>query len=99
MKCHSCRVEAVKAGKGRNDLQRYKCQQCGKRFTEPHEKPFGTDVRLPKETVTRIIHCLVEGKSVRATARLCDVEPKTVRLCSSSRARTVSASWAATFEM
>jgi IS1 family transposase len=68
----------VKAGKGRNQVQRYKCQQCGKRFCEPREKPFGTDVRLPKETVVRILHCLVEGTSVRATARLCDVQPKTV---------------------
>ncbi len=78
MTCHSCRIEAVKAGKGRNDLQRYKCQKCGKRFTEPHEKPFGADVRLPNETVVRILHCLVEGNSVRATGRLCGVEPKTV---------------------
>jgi len=78
MTCHSCRIEAVKAGKGRNSLQRYKCQQCGKRFTEPHEKPFGADVRLPKEKVVMILHCLVEGNSVRATSRLCDVTPKTV---------------------
>lgn len=78
MTCHSCRIEAVKAGKGRNQIQRYKCQQCGKRFIEAQEKPFGTDVRLPKETVIRILHCLVEGTSVRATARLCDVQPKTV---------------------
>jgi transposase-like protein len=76
--CHNCRIEAVKNGKGRNQLQRYKCQQCGKRFTEPHAKPFGADVRLPKETVERILHCLMEGASVRATGRLCGVEPKTV---------------------
>jgi IS1 family transposase/transposase-like protein len=87
MMCHSCRIEAVKAGKGRNQIQRYKCQRsvapatkslCGKRFSGPQEKPFGVDVRLPKDTVIRILHCLVEGTSVRATARLCDVEPNTV---------------------
>jgi|ERR1700733_3462885 transposase-like protein len=78
MTWHSCRIEAVKAGKGRNQVQRYKCQKCGKRYTEPQEKPFGADVRIPKETVARILHCLVEGNSVRSTARLCDVEPKTV---------------------
>ncbi len=43
-----------------------------------NKKPFGADVRLPKETVCRILHCLVEGNSVRGTARLCDVEPRTV---------------------
>ena len=68
----------VKAGLGRNQVQRYKCQQCGKRFSEPRQKPFGADVRLPQETVCRILHCLVEGNSVRGTARLCDVEKRTV---------------------
>ena len=78
MTCHSCKIEMVKAGRGRNNVQRFKCQQCGKRFSEPREKPFGTDVRLPEETVIRILHCLVEGNSVRGTARLCDVEKRTV---------------------
>jgi len=78
MTCHSCRTEAVKASKCRNQLQRYKFQRCGRRFTEPHEKPLGTDVRLPKERVVRILHCLVEGNSVRSTARLCDVTARTV---------------------
>lgn len=78
MTCHNCKIETVKAGRGRNDVQRWKCQQCGKRFSEPREKPFGTDVRLPKETVVRILHCLVEGNSVRGTARLCGVEKRTV---------------------
>jgi transposase-like protein/IS1 family transposase len=76
--CHSCKIEAVKAGRGRNSVQRYKCQQCGKRFSEPQQKPFGEDVRLPQEKVCRILHCLVEGNSVRGTARLCDVEKRTV---------------------
>ena len=61
MTCHNCRTEMVKAGKGRNDLQRYKCQQCGKRFTEPHDIPFGADVRVPESKTTMILHCLLEG--------------------------------------
>lgn len=68
----------VKAGLGRNSAQRFKCQTCGKRFSEPQQKPFGADVRLPQETVCRILHCLVEGNSARGTARLCDVEKRTV---------------------
>ena len=35
-------------------------------------------MRLPQETVCRILHCLVEGNSIRGTARLCDVEKRTV---------------------
>ena len=79
MTCHNCLIEMVKAGKyGKNTVQRFKCKQCGKRFSEPQEKPFGADVRFPAETVEMILHCLVEGNSVRSTARLCDVEKRTV---------------------
>ena len=63
MTCHNCRIEAVKAGKARNQAQRYKCQQCRRRFTEsrPKETPFGADVRLKREKVIMILNCLVEG--------------------------------------
>ena len=78
MTCHSCSVDCVKAGRyGRKRVQRYLCKQCGKRYSEPQDKPLG-DVRLPDEKVLLILHCLVEGNSVRATARLCDVEKRTV---------------------
>lgn len=33
---------------------------------------------LPREKVQMILHCLVEGNSIRGTARLCDVEKRTV---------------------
>ena len=79
MTCHNCQIETVKAGVyGKSRIQRYKCQQCGKRFSEPPQKPFGAEVRLPLEKVRMILHCLVEGNSVRSTARLCDVEKRTV---------------------
>jgi len=79
MTCHNCTTEMVKAGfYGRSRVQRWKCQQCGKRFSELQQKPFGEDLRLPAETVERILHCLVEGNSVRSTSRLCDVEKRTV---------------------
>jgi transposase-like protein len=81
MTCHNCRIETVKAGRNQYGVQRHKCQQCGKRFTEPQpvkQTLFGGDVRLPLEKVCMILNCLVEGNSVRSTARLCDVEPKTV---------------------
>jgi transposase-like protein len=77
--CHNCRIEMVKAGTyGKNRVQRYKCQQCNRRFSDPVEKPFDADVRLPKEKVVMILHCIVEGNSVRSTARLCGVEKRTV---------------------
>jgi transposase-like protein len=78
MTCHNCKIEAVKAGRGRNDVQRWQCQQCGKRFSEPRQTPFGADVRLPREKVCMILNCLVEGNSVRGAALLCDVQRRTV---------------------
>ncbi len=39
---------------------------------------FGADVRLPQEKVCMILNCLVESNSVQGTARLCDVEKRTV---------------------
>jgi transposase-like protein/IS1 family transposase len=78
MTCHSCKIDAVKAGRARNGAQRFKCQQCRKRFTEAQERLFDGDSRLPEEKTLMILHCLLEGNSVRSTARLCDVEPRTV---------------------
>jgi transposase-like protein/IS1 family transposase len=78
MTCHSCRTETVKAGRASDGAQRYKCQQCGKRYTEARERLFDHDSRLPEDKAIMILRCLLEGSSVRSTARLCDVEPKTV---------------------
>ena len=78
MTCHSCSVDCVKAGRyGKKKIQRYLCQLCGKRYSEPQDKPLG-DVRLPDEAVRMILHCLVEGNSIRGAARLCSVEKRTV---------------------
>jgi transposase-like protein len=77
MTCHSCRVDCVKAGKyGRKRVRRDLCKQWGKRYREPQDKPLG-DVRLEDGKVRMILNCLVEGNSVRGTARLCDVEKRT----------------------
>ena len=78
MTCHSCSVDCVKAGKyGKKRVQRFLCRLCGKRYSEPQDKPLG-DVRLPDETVRLILHLLVEGNSIRGTARLAGVEKRTV---------------------
>jgi len=69
----------VKSGfYGKRRIQRYKCQQCGKRFSEPVATLFGADSRLPEAKALLILNCLLEGNSVHSTARLCDVEPRTV---------------------
>jgi LacI family transcriptional regulator len=53
------------------------CRTCRTRFSERKGTPlFGS--QLEKETVALIIQCLREGKSVRATARVCEVNRNTV---------------------
>src|SRR5260370_26336024 len=44
--CHSCRIECKRSGKHRNGLRRFKSRQCGKTFTEAHERPLA-EIRLP----------------------------------------------------
>ena len=78
MTCHSCRIDTVKAGRQKDGSQRYKCQQCGKRYTEAKSRLFGDESRVPETQALMVLRCLLEGNSVRSTARLCDVEPKTV---------------------
>jgi hypothetical protein len=69
----------VKAGfYGAKRVQRWKCQVCKARFSEPQPRPFGEDVRLPAEKIAMILNCLVEGNSIRPTSRLCNVEKRTV---------------------
>ena len=53
------------------------CRTCGKRFAATHATAlFG--LHLPGETIRAIIHHAAEGVSVRATARLLDLDKDTV---------------------
>jgi IS1 family transposase len=55
----------------------YRCLGCDRFFSERRFTGY-SGLKLPPEKIVRIVHCLVEGISVRATARLLDVEKKTV---------------------
>ena len=77
MTCHNCKIEAVKAGKGRKGVQRYKCQQCKRRFTEQRDKLFG-NMYLSEEKALLVLHMLVEGTSIRSIERLLDIQKKTI---------------------
>jgi len=77
MTCHNCRIECRRFGKHRNGLQRYRCQQCRKTFTEPHERPLD-NMTLPFEKAEQILALLVEGCSVRSVERLTGVHRDTI---------------------
>jgi transposase-like protein len=61
----------------RKDIRRLYCSHCKRRFTERRGTLLG-DVKLPEETVVRIVKCLGHGCSVEATADICEVDPRTV---------------------
>ena len=78
MTCHFCNLDCVKAGRyGAQKVQRYTCKSCGKRFSDAQEKPL-CDVRLPPLEGPHDPPLSRSGQLVCGTARLCDVEKRTV---------------------
>jgi transposase-like protein/IS1 family transposase len=76
--CHNCKCECKKFGFfGPQRIQRYRCKQCGKAFSDIPERPFDA-LRLPPDKAAQVVHMLVEGVGVRATARLSGVHRDTV---------------------
>jgi transposase-like protein/IS1 family transposase len=77
MTCHSCRIACKRFGKHRNGLQRYRCVQCRKTFTEDHDRPLD-DMRLPFDKATSVLQLLLEGMSVRSVERVTGVHRDTI---------------------
>jgi transposase-like protein/IS1 family transposase len=77
MTCHNCQTTCNRFGKHRNGLQRYRCSQCRKTFTEDHTRPLA-DMRLPVEKAISIIRLFVEGCSVRTIERVTEVHRDTI---------------------
>jgi transposase-like protein/IS1 family transposase len=77
MTCHNCRIECKRSGKHRNGLQRFKCHQCKKTFTEAHVRPLD-EMRLPIAKAEMILKMLCEGLSIRSIERLTEVHRDTI---------------------
>jgi len=77
MTCHNCRIECRRFGKHRNGLQRFRCAQCRKTFTEPHERPLEA-MTTPLDKAEQVIQLLVEGCSVRSVERITGVHRDTI---------------------
>lgn len=77
MTCHSCKCQCKRFGKHRNGLQRFRCNQCRKTFTEDHQRPLD-DMRLPMERAVSILQLLLEGMSVRSVERVTGVHRDTI---------------------
>ena len=77
MTCHYCRNTCKRFGKHRNGLQRFRCNQCAKTFTEEHDRPLD-DMRLPLDRAVSILQLLLEGMSVRSVERVTGVHRDTI---------------------
>ena len=79
MTCLKCQHgTAVKAGTTNADSQRFRCRDCGAKFTQPKpEGPLGRHTTT-LDNAERILTLLVEGMSVRAISRVTGVEKKTI---------------------
>jgi transposase-like protein/IS1 family transposase len=77
MKCDVCNVECRRFGKHRNGLQRFRCPECGKTYTEDHEKPLG-NMTVPMDKALLAIQLLVEGTSIRTAERVTGLHRDTI---------------------
>ena len=77
MTCHYCQTACKRFGKHRNGLQRFRCNQCSKTFTEDHQRPLD-EMRLPLDRAENVLRLLLEGMSVRSVERVTQVHRDTI---------------------
>lgn len=77
MTCHNCQIACNRFGKHRNGLQRFRCSQCRKTFTESHNRPLD-EMRIPLDKAIMILKLLVEGTSIRSIERVTQVHRDTI---------------------
>lgn len=77
MTCHNCQCACKRFGKHRNGLQRFRCHQCKKTFTEDHDKPLD-EMRLAPDRAVAALQLLLEGMSVRSVERVTGIHRDTI---------------------
>jgi transposase-like protein/IS1 family transposase len=75
--CGECGIDCRRFGRHRNGLRRFRCPECGKTYTEAHEKPLG-DMTVPMEKAVLALKMLLEGASVRSVERIVDIHRDTI---------------------
>jgi transposase-like protein/IS1 family transposase len=81
MTCHNCSSLCKKFGKfGPQRIQRYRCKQCKRTFSEEHEAPKGSlgDMRISLDKAETILKLMLEGMSVRSIQRITGAHQKTI---------------------
>src|SRR5664280_2121769 len=77
MTCATCEVRCQRFGTHRNGLQRFRCPQCQKTYTEAH-KPALEGSYISQERIVLALRLMVEGNSLRSTQRITDLDINTL---------------------
>jgi transposase-like protein/IS1 family transposase len=77
MTCHSCQAACKRFGRHRNGLQRFRCNQCNKTYTEEHERPLDA-MRIPLDRALNVLQLLLEGMSIRSVERVTSIHRDTI---------------------
>jgi IS1 family transposase/transposase-like protein len=77
MNCKECGIGCQKFGKHRNRLQRFRCLQCGRTYTEDHARLFGPMI-VPEDKALIAIQLLIEGTSIRSAERITGLHRDTI---------------------
>ena len=77
MTCPECNRKRQRFGKHRNGLRRFRCPECNKTYTEPHEKTLG-EMYVSEDRVLLALKMPLEGNSVAFTSRITDLAKHTI---------------------
>jgi transposase-like protein/IS1 family transposase len=77
MGCPDCDMNCQRFGKHRNGLRRFRCPQCKRTFTEPHQLTLG-EMYISEEKMLLALQLLIEGNSIRSTMRITDLDQNTI---------------------
>ena len=78
MTCHNCSSLCKKFGKfGPKKIQRYRCKQCKRTFSEEQPKPLGR-MLISMDKAEIVLSLLVEGNSIRSISRITGIHQRTI---------------------
>ncbi len=75
--CPKCSAPAVRWGKDRQGIQRFRCSGCKVTFAHRPARPLGS-MRIPFERAVLCLNLLTEGSSIRAAERITGTHRDTI---------------------
>ncbi len=93
MVCHNCSSICKKFGTfGPKKIQRYRCKQCQKTFSEAQDKPLD-DMRIPMSKAVMALQLLLEGCAVASVERVTGLHKRTICNATSGEFQILADGW------